>query len=58
MNKDIKEKIKAAGLYQYQVADICGVSETTLVRWLRYELSPEKKEMIMKAIEKGGQNND
>ena len=31
MNKDIKEKIKAAGLHQYQVADLWGVSETTLV---------------------------
>lgn len=57
MNKDIKEKIKAAGLHQYQVADLCGVSETTLVRWLRYELSPEKKEMILEAIEKGGENH-
>ena len=58
MNKDIKEKIKAAGLHQYQVADLCGVSETTLVRWLRYELTPEKKEMIIKAIEKGGQDHE
>ena len=57
MNKDIKEKIKAAGLHQYQVADLCGVSETTLVRWLRYELSPEKKEMILAAIEKGGEKH-
>lgn len=58
MNKDIKEKIKAAGLHQYQVADLCGVSETTLVRWLRYELSPEKKEMILSAIEKGGNKDE
>ena len=57
MNKDIKEKIKLAGLHQYQVADLCGVSETTLVRWLRYELSPEKKEKILSAIEKGSVDN-
>ena len=58
MNKDIKEKIKAAGLHQYQVADLCGVSETTLVRWLRYDLSPEKRELILAAIEKGGSKHE
>ncbi len=57
MNNDIKKKIKAAGLHQYQVADLCGISETTLVRWLRYELNDEKKNMIFTAIEKGGRNN-
>lgn len=57
MNNDIKKKIKAAGLHQYQVADLCGISETTLVRWLRYELNDEKKKMILTAIEKGGRNN-
>ncbi|MBR0267504.1 MAG: helix-turn-helix transcriptional regulator [Clostridia bacterium] len=57
MNRDIKDMIKAAGLHQYQVADLCGVSETTLVRWLRYELTPEKREMILSAIEKGGQED-
>jgi transcriptional regulator with XRE-family HTH domain len=58
LNNDIKEKIKDAGLHQYQVADLCGISETTLVRWLRYELSPEKREMIMSAIEKGGRRHE
>ena len=57
MNKDIKDRIKASPLHQYQVADLCGVSETTLVRWLLYELSPEKREMILSAIEKGGREN-
>ena len=58
MNKDIKALIKAAGLHQYEVADLCGISETTLVRWLRYELSPEKREMILSAIEKGGRKGE
>lgn len=58
MNKDIKEKIKAAGLHQYQIADLCGVSETTLVRWLRYELTPDKRKMILSAIEKGKQDKE
>lgn len=58
MNKDIKEKIKAAGLHQYQVADLCGISETTLVRWLRYELPADKREMILSVIEKEGAKNE
>lgn len=53
-NEDIKKKIKEAGLHQYQIADLCGVSETTLVRWLRYELTSEKREMILAAIAEGG----
>ena len=57
MNRDIKERIKASGLHQYQIADLLGIGETTLVRWLRYELTPERREMILSAIEKGGQDH-
>ena len=57
MNEDIKEKIKEAGLYQYQVAKLCGIYESTLIRWLRWELSAEKKAKILSAIEKGRNNN-
>ena len=52
-NQDIKKKIKDAGVHQYQIADILGVSEATLVRWLRYELTDEQRNMIFDAIEKG-----
>ena len=58
MNTEIKEKIKAAGLKQYQIADLLGIGETTLVRWLRYELTEERKEMILSAIEKGGRDHE
>lgn len=58
MNKDIKEKIKASGLHQYQIADLMGIGETTLVRWLRYELTPERRAMILAAIEKGSQKHE
>lgn len=57
MNREIKDKIKAAGLHQYQVAELIGIGETTLVRWLRHELSQEKRQMILSAIEKGGQDH-
>ena len=53
MNRDIKERIKAAGLHQYEVAHLAGIHETTLICWLRYELTPERRARILAAIEKG-----
>jgi hypothetical protein len=50
INQDIKTAIKGVGLHQYQVADQMGIAETTLVRWLRYDLSDEKRTQINDAI--------
>lgn len=50
INLEIKRKIKKLGLHQYEVADKMGIAETTLVRWLRYELDPDKRDMIQGAI--------
>lgn len=51
MNSEIRQKIKAEGLYQWEVAKACGVTEYTLIRWLRDELSEERRKAIMAAIE-------
>lgn len=51
MNDDIKRAIRANLLRQYQVAERLNVSEFTLIRWLRGELTPEKRERIFRAIE-------
>ena len=50
MNQEIKKTIKAAGLRQWQVAKKLNVAESTFVRWLRDDLSPERKESICNAI--------
>ena len=50
MNQDIREKIKAAGLKQWQVAKKMGVAESTFIRWLRDELSADQREAIIRAI--------
>jgi hypothetical protein len=47
-----KKKITECNLKNWLVAQEIGVSEFTFSRWLRYEISPEKKTLIMKAIEK------
>lgn len=49
-NQDIRAKIKEAGLTMWGVSLELGVSESTLVRWLRVEVEGEKKERILEAI--------
>ena len=56
MNQEIKKAIREAGLKQWQVAKACGVVESTFIRWLRDDLTAERREQIMNAIAtlKGG----
>lgn len=49
-NLDIRIKIKENRLCHYEVAAQMGVSEYTLCRWLRMELSEDKRNAILKAI--------
>ena len=51
MNQEIRQRIKMAGLKQWQVAKSCGISEWTLIRWLRDELTEEQYKAIISAIE-------
>lgn len=50
-NEAIKKEIKKAGVYQYQVAAKIGVSEMTLIRWMREELPEEKRQLVYEAIQ-------
>jgi transcriptional regulator with XRE-family HTH domain len=53
-NTDIKKAIwlaKEQGIKQYEVAEAAGVSEATLTRWLRKEMSDDKKKLITEALE-------
>lgn len=51
MNDAIKQKFRANRIRQYEVAAKIGVSEYTLIRWLRRELTQEQTDKIMHAIE-------
>lgn len=51
-NNDIRDKIKKSGFYGYEVAEEIGISENTLLRWLRLEMSEESKKLIYDAIER------
>ena len=59
-NLEIRMKIREKRLCHYEVASAIGVSEYTFCRWLRDELSEEKKNIVLRAIEsislKGGEH--
>lgn len=40
-NKELREEITRRGLFMWQVAKRCGVSEPTLIRWMRDKLEPD-----------------
>ena len=45
-NEDLRNEIRIANVKQWEVADAIGISEMTMVKWLRKELSPDKKAMV------------
>ncbi len=49
-NDEIKNAIRTARLFNYEVAGAIGISEYTLCRWFRTELPEDRKRMIMDAI--------
>ena len=51
-NSEIRQAMKVNRLYSYEVAVALGVSEFTLSRKLRNELSQDDKEKILAVIEK------
>ena len=51
-NKIIREELKARGVRHWELAHELGISEQTLVRWLRFELDEERQlDMLMKIEE-------
>ncbi len=51
-NRDIRTELKENGLSIWQVAAALDVTEGTVVRWLRIELSETEKTRIQDAIKK------
>lgn len=55
-NEKIRKALTAAGMKQWQLADLLGISEPTLTRWLRHELPQEKQAEIVAVIKGEGKN--
>ena len=52
-NMTIRHSLKEHGLKQWELANLLGVSEATVVRMFRTELPEEKQEHILSVIEQG-----
>lgn len=50
-NLDVRFKAKAAGVPLWKIAERLGVTEVTISRRLRKELSPEQKQQYFDAIQ-------
>lgn len=51
-NLEIRRKLKEKKVFQWQVAKSIGISEMTLVRKLREEVTEEEKQKILSVIDK------
>ena len=56
-NKEIRRKIGAYGLKQWQVAEALGIGECALSRKLRTELPNDEKEKILAIIDELGKED-
>ena len=56
-NKAIRAGLMAAGGYMYQLAGEAGIDESTLYRWLRYQLSAKRYACLTEAIHRIGLRN-
>ena len=50
-NKAIKERIRASGIHQWEIAKYLGIGETTLSRKLRGDIDPDLGDRILEAVE-------
>lgn len=50
-NQTVREAAKRKGVKHWQIAAYLGISEPTIMRWLRIPLSPEREKAILEAIE-------
>ena len=56
-NKDLRDEMRIANVRQWEVAEAIGISEMTMVKWLRRELDDSKKALIREGISKAVQHN-
>jgi len=50
-NREIRVSLLMNNIKHYEIAEALGVTEFTFARWLRKELSAERKQHVLKAIE-------
>lgn len=48
----IRKALKQTGVNHWEIAEALGISEATMCRWLRRELPADKREHMLKTIER------
>ena len=56
-NKDLRDEMRIANVRQWEVAEAIGISEMTMVKWLRRELDDNKKALVREGITKAEQQH-
>ena len=56
-NKDLRDEMRIANVRQWEVAEAIGISEMTMVKWLRRELDDNKKALVREGISKAAQQH-
>ena len=56
-NKDLRDEMRSANVRQWEVAEAIGISEMTMVKWLRRELDDNKKSLVREGIAKAAQQH-
>ena len=51
-NREIREYLRAKSIPLWEVADVIGVHENTVIRWMRSDLDSSKREIVNNAISK------
>lgn len=51
-NTDVRKMINDAGVRHWQVAEVAGISNGTLCVWLRNDLPPQRRSVILNALER------
>lgn len=49
-NEKIRQVVKDNGMFLWQLSDVLGVSEATVTRWMRREMSDAKQADIIEKI--------
>lgn len=50
-NETVREAARSKGVKHWQIAERIGISEQTIMRWLRTTLPPEREKTILEAID-------
>lgn len=49
-NQEVRRAAKSSGVPLWKIAAELGISEPTIIRWLRFPLPAEKEKRVMEAI--------